>query len=61
MEREELLTTQQASAILHLKPETLARKLSQGKIRGVKVGRQWLIRRAVVEAMLEPATAKEGL
>jgi excisionase family DNA binding protein len=54
MEREEFYTTAQAAALLHMKPATVARKLSDGLLTGVKVGRQWLIRKAEVDAMLEP-------
>ena len=54
MEREEYLTTVQAAQRLHMKPETLARKLSTGQLAGVKVGRQWLIKKETVDALLEP-------
>jgi excisionase family DNA binding protein len=60
MEREELYTTAQAAERLHMKPATLARKLSDGKLAGVKVGRQWLIRKETVDAMLEPQQAPQG-
>ena len=45
MEREDFYTTVQAAQRLHIKPATLARKLSERKLAGVKVGRQWLIKR----------------
>jgi excisionase family DNA binding protein len=54
MEREEFYTTAQAAQRLHMQPATPARKLSEGKPAGVKIGRQWLIRRETVDAMLEP-------
>jgi excisionase family DNA binding protein len=60
MEREEFYTTAQAAQRLHMKPATLARKLSDGTLAGVKVGRQWLIRKEMVDAMLEPQQAPQG-
>jgi excisionase family DNA binding protein len=54
MEAAEYYTTAQAAQRLHMKPATLARKLSEGKLVGVKVGRQWLIKKDALEAMLEP-------
>jgi excisionase family DNA binding protein len=60
MEREEYYTTAQAAQRLHMKRETLARKISTGQLAGVKVGRQWLIRKEEVDAMLEPR-APQGM
>jgi excisionase family DNA binding protein len=50
----DLITTTEAAERLHMKAATLARKLSAGELTGVKVGRQWLIRKDLVDAMLEP-------
>jgi excisionase family DNA binding protein len=50
----EYYTTTQAAQRLHMKAATLARKLNDGKLAGVKVGRQWLIRKETVDALLEP-------
>jgi excisionase family DNA binding protein len=58
-ETPEYYTTAQAAERLHLKPETLARRISEGKLPGVKVGRQWLIKRETVDAMLEPRAPQE--
>lgn len=54
MEGADYYTTAQAADRLHMKAATLARKLSKGEIEGVKVGRQWLIRKEAVERLLEP-------
>jgi excisionase family DNA binding protein len=54
MEDADYYTTAQAAERLHVKPATLARKLSAGELVGVKVGRQWLIKKNLVDAMLEP-------
>jgi excisionase family DNA binding protein len=51
MEREKPYTTAQAAERLHLKPAALARKLSEHKLTGVNVGRRWLRRREVVDAL----------
>ena len=59
MEGTEYYTTAQAAQRLHMKPETLARRISEGKLEGVKVGRQWLIKRETVDAMLEPRAPQE--
>jgi excisionase family DNA binding protein len=58
-EAPEYYTTAQAAERLHMKPETLARRISEGKLAGVKVGRQWLIKRETVDAMLEPRAPQE--
>jgi excisionase family DNA binding protein len=47
-------TTAEAARRLRLTKETLARKLSTGKIPGVKVGRQWLIAKETLDALLQP-------
>jgi excisionase family DNA binding protein len=54
MDDADYYTTAQAAERLHMKAATLARKLSAGELTGVKVGRQWLIRKDLVDAMLEP-------
>ena len=58
-EAPEYYTTAQAAERLHMKPETLARRISEGKLEGVKVGRQWLIKRETVDAMLKPRAPQE--
>jgi excisionase family DNA binding protein len=49
-------TTAEAAQRLHISKETLARKLSKGKLVGVKVGRQWLIKKETLDALLQPST-----
>ena len=56
----EHVTTAEAAQRLHISKETLARKLSQGKIIGVKVGRQWLISKETLDALLQPS-APQGV
>ena len=60
----ELLTCEQAAAYLRLRPRTVGRLPQAGQLPGVKVGRQWRLRKADLDAYLagpRPAsTATEG-
>jgi excisionase family DNA binding protein len=51
----ELLTAQQVGEILHIRPDSVVRKINQGEIAAIKVGRKWLIRRETLDAMLQPS------
>jgi excisionase family DNA binding protein len=51
----ELYTTAEAAEILRMKPDSVARKIKRGQLAAVKVGKQWLIRRDTLEAMLQPS------
>ena len=64
MERE-LLTCEEAAAYLRVHPRTVGRLLKEGKLPGVKVGRQWRLRKADLDAHLSgrapaPAPANRG-
>ena len=48
----ELLTCEEAAAYLRVHPRTVGRRLKEGKLPGVKVGRQWRLRRADLDAYL---------
>ena len=48
----EMLTCDEAAEYLRLHPRTVCRLLQQGKLPGVKVGRQWRILRADLDAHL---------
>lgn len=50
----DLLTCEEAAAFLRVHPRTVYRLLREGKLPGVKVGRQWRIRRTDLEASLGP-------
>jgi excisionase family DNA binding protein len=54
MGESELLTAEQAGAVLHMRADSVTRKIRRREIPAVKVGRQWLIRRETLEAMLQP-------
>jgi excisionase family DNA binding protein len=55
MGTQELLTTAEAAEILRMRPDSLSRKIKRGEIRAVKVGKQWLISRETLDAMLQPS------
>jgi excisionase family DNA binding protein len=56
MSTEEMLTTEQAAAALHMRPDSLVRKIRRREIPAVKIGKRWLIRKDALEAMLQPST-----
>ncbi len=47
-----LLTCDEAASYLRLHPRTVCRLLQQGKLPGVKIGRQWRIHRQDLETHL---------
>jgi excisionase family DNA binding protein len=50
-----MLTTEQAAAVLHMRPDSVVRKIHRQEIPAVKVGKRWLIRRETLEAILQPS------
>jgi excisionase family DNA binding protein len=56
MSTEETLTTEQVAAVLHMRPDSLVRKIRRRQIPAVKVGKRWLIRKETLDAMLKPST-----
>ncbi len=60
-ERDEhdLLTCEEAASYLRLHARTVGRLLTQGKLPGVKVGRQWRLRRADLDAYLRGPARQE--
>jgi excisionase family DNA binding protein len=55
MGEQELLTTAQVGLVLHMRPDSVVRKIKRGDIPAVKVGKQWLIRKETLDAILEPS------
>jgi len=55
MGESELLTAKQAGRLLHMRADSITRKIRRHEIPAVKVGRQWLIKRETLEAMLQPS------
>jgi excisionase family DNA binding protein len=52
MSTQELLTAAQVAEILHMRADSVVRKIRNGEIPAVKIGKQWLIRKDTLEAML---------
>jgi excisionase family DNA binding protein len=55
MREPELYTTAETAEILRMKPDSVARKIKRGQLAAVKVGKQWLIRKDTLDAMLQPS------
>jgi len=56
----ELLTPQEAAVYLRLNPQTAYRLLQTGRLPGVKIGRQWRIRKATLDAYLDGQRQPSG-
>jgi excisionase family DNA binding protein len=50
----DLLTAEQAGKLLHMRADSITRKIRRREIPAVKVGRQWLIKREILDALLQP-------
>ncbi|NLI78734.1 MAG: helix-turn-helix domain-containing protein [Candidatus Riflebacteria bacterium] len=50
-----LLTVQETAAILHMNPEVVRRWLRNGTLKGTKVGSDWRVAEATIEAFLNKA------
>jgi excisionase family DNA binding protein len=59
MHEPELYTTAEAAEILRMKPDSVARKIKRGQLAAVKVGKQWLIRKDTLDAMLQPSAPQD--
>ena len=55
----DLLTCEEAASYLRLHVRTVGRLLNQGMLPGVKVGRQWRLRRADLDAYLRGASPRQ--
>jgi excisionase family DNA binding protein len=55
MGKQELLTTAQVADALHMRPDSIARKINRGEIPAVKIGKRWLIRKETLDAMVQPS------
>jgi excisionase family DNA binding protein len=55
MRESEHYTTAEAAKLLHIKPESVAKKIKRGQLPAVKAGKLWLIKRDIVDAMLQPS------
>ncbi len=57
---EEVLTLEQAAALLHLHPRTVSALARAGKLPGRKVGKQWRFARARLVAHVAETTGTPG-
>jgi excisionase family DNA binding protein len=55
MREPEYYTTAEAAERLRMKPDSVARKINRGQLPAVKVGKQWLIRKETLDALLQPS------
>ena len=51
----DLLTAEQAGKLLHMRADSITRKIRKREIPAVKVGRQWLIKKETLDALLQPS------
>jgi excisionase family DNA binding protein len=56
MSTQGLLTAAEAGELLRMRSDSIVRKIKRGEIEAVKVGKQWLIRRETLDALLQPST-----
>jgi excisionase family DNA binding protein len=59
MRESEHYTTAEAARLLHIKPESVAKKIKRGQLEAVKAGKLWLIKKDIVDAMLQPSAPQE--
>ena len=57
---DDLLTAEQAAAILQLSPKTIKDWLRAGKLPGCKIGRVWRIKEADLEAFVQASRILRG-
>ncbi|RPJ34609.1 MAG: DNA-binding protein [Planctomycetaceae bacterium] len=57
---DDLLTAEQAAAILQLSPKTIKDWLRAGKLTGCKIGRVWRVKPADLEAFIQAARLVRG-
>lgn len=46
-------TPKELSTILHMHPKTVQEKIRKGEIKGVKLGKQWIVTEEEVERLLK--------
>ena len=55
MRESEHYTTAEVATLLHIKPESVSKKIKRGQLAAVKAGKRWLIRKELVDAMFQPS------
>jgi excisionase family DNA binding protein len=53
-------TTAEAAVKLRMTPDGVLKRIKRGQLPGVRVGHQWLIPRATLDAMLQQVSAPQG-
>jgi excisionase family DNA binding protein len=49
------LTVEEVADLLHMRPDSLTRKIRLGEIPAFRVGRRWLIEPETLEALVKPS------
>jgi excisionase family DNA binding protein len=52
-------TTAEVAAKLRIKPESVVKKIQRGQLQAVKAGKFWLIRKDLIDAMLQPTAPQD--
>ena len=55
MREPEHYTAAEAAERLHIKPDSVAKKIKRGQLAAIKVGMLWLIRKDTPDALLQPS------
>jgi excisionase family DNA binding protein len=55
MPESEHYTTAEVATLLHIKPESVSKQIKRGQLPAIKAGKRWLIRKEIVDAMLQPS------
>jgi excisionase family DNA binding protein len=55
MRTPELLTALQVAEILHMRADSVVRKIHRGELDAVKVGTKWLVKKESLDALLSSA------
>ena len=53
MEQDKLLTIQEVAEVLKIAQSTIRRWLNEGKMKGVKLGRQWRVKQSELDRIIE--------
>lgn len=55
MGESEHYTTAEVAELLRIKPESVSKQIKRGQLPAVRAGKRWLIRKDLVDAMLQPS------
>jgi len=59
MTRKDLLTTAEVAEVLRCSPDAVIRRIREGSLDAIQVGRRWLVARKTIERMLAGITGGE--